>query len=166
VCYYNNTSACLFLRSTILSSYMAKFAIIQTGGKQYKVREGNSLKVEKLDIEVGKPVVFDKVLLAYDEEKGLELGKPFLEDAKVKGEVMEQGKGEKIIVFKYKPKKRYRKKTGHRQRYTLVKITRIGAEEKGAKEAKEVKPKTERKTEEKQTRKRKATSKQKPKVRE
>jgi len=105
-----------------------KFAIIQTGGKQYKVQEGQSLKVEKLDIEEGKPVTFDKVLLTYEEGKGVTLGKPFLESINVYGQVVEQAKGPKIIVFKYKPKKRYRKKTGHRQRYTLVKITGIGSE--------------------------------------
>ena len=119
---------------------MAKFAIIQTGGKQYKVQEGTSLKVEKLEASAGANVIFDKVLLTYDETAGLTVGKPFIEGVSLQGEVIEQAKGPKIIIFKYKPKKRERKKTGHRQSYTLVKITSIGSE-KLEKSKKEEKPK-------------------------
>lgn len=100
------------------------------------------MKVEKLDVEAGKPVVFDKALLTYDEIEGVRIGKPFLEGVSIQGEVMEHGKGKKIIVFKYKPKKRYRKKTGHRQKYTLVKIT--GIEEAKPEKREERKVKRER----------------------
>ncbi len=88
--------------------------------------------MEKLDIEKGKPVVFDKVLLTYDESAGATIGAPYIEGVRVQGTVLEQGKNPKIIVFKYKAKKRYRKKTGHRQPFTLVKITSVG----GGKEVK------------------------------
>mgnify|MGYP001605339568 CR=1 FL=1 len=115
-----------------------KFAIIQTGGKQYKVKEGASLKVEKLEASHGQQVIFDKVLLTFDEKEGLTLGKPYIANLNVYGQVIEQGKGAKIIIFKYKPKKRERKKTGHRQTYTLVKITSIG-EQKATKAAPKVK---------------------------
>ena len=101
-----------------------KSAIIKTGGKQYQVQEGDQVKVEKLDYEEGETVEFDRVLLV-DEDDDTQIGKPFVEDAVVTGEVTEQGKGEKIIVFKYKPKERYKKKKGHRQPYTKVKIEEI-----------------------------------------
>lgn len=124
-----------------------RFAIIQTGGKQYKVQEGQSLKIEKLDIHEGKPVTFNKVLLTYEEGKGVNLGRPFLESINVYGEVVSQGKGEKIIVFKYKPKKRYRRKIGHRQSYSLVTITGIGKTNAGAQPEKKVKtPRAKAKT--------------------
>jgi len=101
-----------------------KSAIIKTGGKQYRVSEGDEVKVEKLDYEEGETVEFDRVLLV-DDEDDTEIGKPFVEDATVKGEVLEQGKGEKVIVFKYKSKERYKNKKGHRQPYTKVKIGEI-----------------------------------------
>lgn len=104
---------------------MEKFAVIQTGGKQYQVKEGDQIKVEKIEAESGNKVTFDKVLLSFDEEEGIKIGTPLLEGFKVQGEVSAQGRGKKIVVFKYKPKKHERKKKGHRQRYTLVKITRI-----------------------------------------
>lgn len=113
-----------------------KFAIIQTGGKQYRVEEGTTLKVEKLDIAKGKPVVFDKVLLTYNETSGATIGTPYVEGVKVHGTVLEQDKNSKIIVFKYKAKKRYRKKTGHRQPFTLVKITNLGEKREGKPQAK------------------------------
>lgn len=99
-------------------------AVIKTGGKQYRVSEGDQIKVEKLDKEQGETVEFDRVLLLDDDRT--EVGHPFLADVTVKGEVLEQGKGEKIIVFKYKPKERYKKKKGHRQPYTKVEIKKIG----------------------------------------
>lgn len=116
-----------------------RFAIIQTGGKQYKVEEGTSLKIEKLEGAEGNKVAFDKVLLTFDEKDGLTLGKPYISNLNIYGEVVKQGKGPKIIIFKYKPKKRERKKTGHRQTYTLIKITGIG-EQKVIKAKKEEKP--------------------------
>ena len=96
------------------------FAIIETGGKQYKVSEGDVLYVEKLNAEAESEVVFDKVLMADGK-----IGSPYLEGATVKGTVEKQGRAKKIIVFKYKSKKNYHKKQGHRQPYTKVKITAI-----------------------------------------
>jgi len=99
------------------------YAVIRTGGKQYKVSEGDCLVIEKLDAEVGAEVSFDVLMLA--DENGVKIGKPLLAGAQVTGEVAEHGKGKKIIVFKYKPKKNYRKKMGHRQPFTKVEITKI-----------------------------------------
>jgi len=100
------------------------FAIIKTGGKQYKVEQGHNIKIEKLEAKQGDEVVFDNVLLLH-KENDLKIGSPFLIDAKVTGKVLDQFKGEKQIIFKYKPKKRYKKKNGHRQNYTLVKIIHV-----------------------------------------
>jgi len=100
------------------------YAIIKTGGKQYKVKEGQMLKIEKLDTEVGDEVSFDKVL-QYSDEEGYQFGRPYIENAEVTGKVLEQGKEKKIVVLKYKPKRRYSKKTGHRQPYTKVLIENI-----------------------------------------
>lgn len=100
------------------------FAIIKTGGKQYLVRPGDKIKVEKLDVPEGKGVVFDSVLLVGDGDNTL-IGTPRVKEYQVKGEVLRQGKGKKIIVFKYKPKKRYHKKQGHRQLFSEVKILEI-----------------------------------------
>jgi large subunit ribosomal protein L21 len=104
---------------------MSKFAIIKTGGKQYKVAEGTILKVEKLLVEEGKEVVFDKVLLVSD-EKGtdIQIGTPMLK-TKVTGKVLEQGRAKKIDVIHYKAKTRYKKKYGHRQPFTKVQIEKI-----------------------------------------
>ncbi len=99
-------------------------AVIKTGGKQYLVKPGDKIKVEKLPKKEGEEIIFDQVLLIED-GKNVKIGKPLVENAKVKGKILEQGKGEKIIVFKYKAKKRYKKKMGHRQLYTLVEITEI-----------------------------------------
>lgn len=100
------------------------YAVIETGGKQYRVEEGDILSVEKLGVSEGENVVFDKVLLVSDED-GIKVGEPYLDGAKVEGEALLNGKGRKIIVFKYKPKKNYRKKQGHRQPFTKVKISKI-----------------------------------------
>lgn len=100
------------------------YAIIVTGGKQYKVEVGSEIMVEKLDAEVGSTVKFDVLLLADGEY--VQIGKPVLRGVSAKAEVIEHGKGKKVIVFKYKPKKNYRKKQGHRQPYTKVKIVSIG----------------------------------------
>jgi large subunit ribosomal protein L21 len=102
------------------------YAIIKTGGKQYRVEEGETVDVEKLDVKPGDEIEFDEVKAASTED-GLKVGQPTLEDVKVTGEVVKQDKGEKIIVFKYKPKNNYRKKQGHRQPYTRVKIKNIEA---------------------------------------
>ena len=96
-------------------------AIIETGGKQYNVEEKSIIYVEKLDIEEGKKVIFDKVLMA----NGV-FGKPYVEGASVEGKVLKNGKGKKINIFTYKPNKTStRKRQGHRQPYTKVEITKI-----------------------------------------
>ena len=99
-------------------------AIIETGGKQYKVAEGDTLFIEKLPVEAGEAVTFDKVLAVIDGET-VTVGTPVVEGAKVDASVVKNGKGKKIIVFKYKPKKGYRRKQGHRQPYTKVTIGKI-----------------------------------------
>ena len=99
-------------------------AIIDTGGKQYKVAEGDTLFIEKLPVEAGEAVTFDKVLAVIDGEN-VTVGTPVVEGAKVDASVVKNGKGKKIIVFKYKPKKGYRRKQGHRQPYTKVTIGKI-----------------------------------------
>lgn len=102
------------------------YAVVSSGGKQYKVREGETLRLEKLAGEVGAPVSFDKVLLFSDGEN-ITIGRPVLDDVQVQGRIVEQGKAKKILVFKYKKRKRYRRKQGHRQSFTAVKIDSIGA---------------------------------------
>ena len=99
-------------------------AIIETGGKQYKVTEGDTLFIEKLEAEAGQAITFDKVLAILDGDKAT-FGTPVVEGAKVDASVVKNGKGKKIIVFKYKPKKNYRRKQGHRQPYTKVTIGKI-----------------------------------------
>ena len=101
------------------------YAIIKTGGKQYRVQENDEFRVEKLDAQVGDKVVFDEVVAVGGEE--LVVGTPFVEGYAVEAEVLEQGKADKVIIYKYKAKKDYRRKNGHRQPYTLVKVTGIGA---------------------------------------
>lgn len=100
------------------------YAVIATGGKQYKVREGDMLRIEKLPEDVGSEVTFDNVLL-YSDGETVQIGQPVLENAMVNGHVVEQGKNKKILVFKYKRRKRYRRMLGHRQPYTAVKIDKI-----------------------------------------
>lgn len=97
------------------------YAVIETGGKQYRVQEGDVLTIEKLNVNAGEKVEFDKVLVLA-KEGDLKVGAPYVEGAKVFGEVVENGKGQKVIIYKYKAKKDYRKKQGHRQPYTMVKI--------------------------------------------
>lgn len=106
------------------------YAVIETGGKQYRVQEGDVITVEKLNAEAGETVVFDKVLLMSD-GKEVKVGAPYLTEA-VTGSVVENGKGKKVIIFKYKAKKDYRKKQGHRQPYTMVKIESLKGEAKKA----------------------------------
>ena len=100
------------------------YAIIESCGKQYKVAEGDVVFFEKLDAEDGKKVTFDKVILVSEEGK-VQVGNPYVKGVKVEGKVVSHGKGKKIIVFKMKPKKNYRRKQGHRQPYTKVEITSI-----------------------------------------
>lgn len=100
------------------------YAIIESCGKQYKVAEGDVVFFEKLDTEEGKKVTFSNVVLVSDGEK-IEIGNPYVKGYKVEGKVVAHGKGKKIIVFKYKAKKNYRRKQGHRQPYTKVEITSI-----------------------------------------
>lgn len=102
------------------------YAVIQTGGKQYRVSEGETLRVEKLAVAPGEKVTFEPLLFADDGGK-VEVGRPKLSDVKVEAEVLEQGLHKKIIIFKYKRRKMYRRKTGHRQPYTALKITAIKA---------------------------------------
>ena len=100
------------------------YAIIEACGKQYKVQKGDVVFFEKLDTEEGKTVTFDKVVLVSEEGK-VQIGAPYVKGAKVEGKVVSHGKGKKIIVFKYKAKKNYRRTRGHRQPYTKVEITSI-----------------------------------------
>lgn len=104
-------------------------AIIKTGGKQYIVSPGQKIKIEKIDKKEGSEITFSEVLLL---EKGrkLEIGRPFIDGAKVIGKILKHDKGKKVIVFKYKPKSRYKKKAGHRQPFTEVKILRIETKER------------------------------------
>ena len=100
------------------------YAIIQTGGKQYKVEVGSQIMVEKLESDVNAEVSFETLLVADD--SGVTVGKPVLSGVVVRGKVLEHGKGKKVVVFKYKPKKDTRTKRGHRQPYTKVEILSIG----------------------------------------
>jgi large subunit ribosomal protein L21 len=99
-------------------------AVIKTGGKQYIVKPGQKLKIEKLEIEDGKEVIFDEVLLL-ENDGDAKIGTPFIKGAKVTGKVLRQGRAKKVIIFKYKAKKRYHVKKGHRQQFTEVEITKI-----------------------------------------
>jgi len=100
------------------------YAVVFSGGKQYKVQKGEILRVEKISGDIGAPVSFDKVLMFSDGEN-VNIGQPVLENISVNGHIVEQDKAKKIIVFKYKRRKRYRRKQGHRQQYTAVKIDSI-----------------------------------------
>ena len=100
------------------------YAIIETGGKQYKVTEGSMIKVEKLAVEAGTAYAFDKVLVVSD-DNGVKVGAPYVEGAKVNATVIGDGKAKKVIIYKYKPKEGFHKKNGHRQPYTMLKINSI-----------------------------------------
>ena len=101
------------------------YAIIEACGKQYKVAQGDVVFFEKLDAEEGKKVKFDNVILVSEDNGKIEVGNPYVKGAKVEGKVVSHGKAKKIIVFKMKAKKNYRRKQGHRQPYTKVEITSI-----------------------------------------
>ena len=102
------------------------YAIIETGGKQYKVEAGDVLFIEKLDVEADSEVTFDKVI-AVGAEDGIKVGAPYVEGATVTAKAIKNGKGKKIVVFTYKPKKNAKRKMGHRQPYTKVEIAAINA---------------------------------------
>ena len=122
------------------------YAIIESCGRQYKVAEGDVVFFEKLDVEEGKKVTFDKVVLV-SEDKKVEVGAPYVKGVKVEGKVVSHGKGKKVLVYKYKAKKNYRRTQGHRQPYTKVEITKIKtAAEKAEKEEVKAEAKTAAKT--------------------
>jgi large subunit ribosomal protein L21 len=102
------------------------YAVIKTGGRQVRVEQGATVRLEKLEGDRGKSVQFSEVLLVADGEN-VKIGSPLVANAKVTGEIVEQGKGDKLVVYKFRRRKQYRKKTGHRQKYTAVKITGINA---------------------------------------
>ena len=104
---------------------MASYAIVETGGKQYRVQVGDVLRVEKLEAEEGAEVVLDRVLMVRD--GGVRLGAPYVQGASVKARVLRHGRGRKIIVFKMKRRKNYRRKRGHRQPFTELRIMGIEA---------------------------------------
>ncbi len=104
------------------------YAVIQTGGKQYRVEPGKTVVVEKLTGDAGAQVVFDQVLLVSSGDGGsVTIGKPVVAGANVTGEIVEQGRGDKLVVFKFRRRKNYVRKNGHRQDYTAVKIAAINA---------------------------------------
>ncbi len=102
------------------------YAVVATGGKQYKVEEGDILEIEKLAGEVGSEITFDRVLMVSDGDD-VSLGQPVIDGAVVSGHIVEQGKEKKVIIFKRKRRKRFRRKNGHRQMFTAVKIGSIKA---------------------------------------
>ena len=116
-------------------------AVVELGGKQHKVSPGDNIKVEKMSFEIGEQIVLDKVLMAKNDEGELEIGNPFLDNVRIKAKVVDQGKGRKVIVYKFKRRKNYHRKYGHRQLFTSLKIEDIlweKEEEKKEVEEKEV----------------------------
>ena len=105
------------------------YAVFASGGKQHRVEVGNLIDIEKLDVDVGESVTFPSVLAIVDNDGQLQAGSPYLENTSVTGEVVEQARSKKTIVFKSKRRKGYKRKLGHRQSFTRVKITAIGAVE-------------------------------------
>ena len=100
------------------------YAVVFSGGKQYKLQEGETLRVEKIPGEIGSSVLFEKILMYSDGQK-VAVGQPLLDNVAVKAHIVEQGKAKKLIVFKYKRRKRYRRKQGHRQPFTAIKVDNI-----------------------------------------
>ena len=124
------------------------FAVIKTGGKQYLIKPDQKIKIEKIDGEEGDKVAFKDILLIFENDK-IKIGKPLLSDSIVETEILKQGKGKKKIVFKYKPKKRQRKKKGHRQPFTEILIKSISEKSVSAKKSEiktklKIKSKTEK----------------------
>ena len=103
---------------------MISFAVIQTGGKQYKVKASEILKIEKLDKETSSKIEFNEVL-AYGNDKSIEIGSPIIKGAKVEAELIKNGKNRTVLIFKKRRRKNSRRKNGHRQRYSLIKINKI-----------------------------------------
>jgi large subunit ribosomal protein L21 len=103
---------------------MGAYAVIQTGGKQYRVARGDEIRFERLDGELGETVAFDQVLLTSDGET-VDVGRPFVENSEVVGRITRHGKGKKVMIYKYKRRKDYRRKKGHRQQFTLIRIEDI-----------------------------------------
>ncbi|NMC70639.1 MAG: 50S ribosomal protein L21 [Myxococcales bacterium] len=101
------------------------YAIFETGGKQYRVKQGDLVQVEKLPGDVGAKVVFDRVLLVGGTADAPAIGRPLVQGAAVEGEIVRQGRGEKLTIFKFKRRKNYRRKIGHRQAFTELKVTAI-----------------------------------------
>ena len=116
---------CLLPGESIKWEVLRVYAIIATGGKQYRVQQGDIIYIEKLDVQVEAAVQFDVLLMSG--EQGLVVGSPTVQGAQVQGKVLAQGRGEKITILKYKSKKNYRRKQGHRQPFTKVEITAIQA---------------------------------------
>ncbi len=142
------------------------YAVVETGGKQYKVAEGDVIYVEKLDVKDGAKVSLDKVL-AVGTDKGIKVGDPYIKGATVEAKAIKNGKGKKVVVFTYKPKKNEKRKMGHRQPYTKLEIVKISekAEKKpaAAKEDKaEAKPAAEKKAPAKKAAAPKAAAEKKP----
>ena len=105
------------------------YAVFASGGKQHRVEVGNLIDIEKLDVDIGESVTFPTVLAVVDDDGQLQTGSPYLENTAVTGEVVQQARAKKIVVFKSKRRKGYKRKLGHRQSFTRVKITAIGAVE-------------------------------------
>jgi large subunit ribosomal protein L21 len=142
-----------------------KYAVINAGGKQYIAREGETLEVDRLPLKIGDTIKWDEVLLLVDDSK-VAVGDPLIKGASVTGKVVDQIKGPKILVFKYIPKERYRKRRGHRQRYTRVvveKIAKTQPRKKAAESETEAKGKAEQKTSSRSRKTSKGTSKAKEK---
>ena len=134
------------------------YAIIEACGRQYKVQEGETVYFEKLDAEEGKKVSFDKVVMLSNDGK-VEVGNPYVANAKVEGKVVAHGRGKKVLVFKYKAKKNERKTRGHRQDYTKVEITSISAKAAKAEKAEKEEKVEKVEKEEKATKTTKTTAK-------
>jgi len=141
------------------------YAVVNSGGKQYKIQQGQVLRVEKISGDVGNPVTFDRVLMFSDGEN-ISIGQPALENVVVEGHIVEQGKAKKIIVFKYKRRKRYRRTRGHRQEFTAVLIDSIkpkakkSSETKNEPEVEAKKPETEKAAPKKEEAKKSAPDKE------
>lgn len=114
------------------------YAVFASGGRQHRVEVGNLIDVEKLDNAIGETVTFPSVLAIASDDGQLQTGTPYLENISVTGEVVEQGRAKKIVVFKSKRRKGYKRKLGHRQSYTRIKITAIGGEETTTNDGEEV----------------------------
>ena len=142
-----------------------KYAVVESGGKQYIAREGETIEIDRLPLDIGKSITFENVLLVVD-GKEIKVGAPSVQGVKVKGTIVDQIKAKKVIVFKYIPKERYRRKQGHRQRYTQVVIDNIAVSKprkKAAEEKKVAKVEDAAAVKKAETTTKKAAEKSKPK---